>query len=365
MTDELTKENKDLRAQIISLIRRARDNEQKQNVYQKKELKFIKLESLSSLVEEATIRFEKDLNLQFVTLGVINDNNELERFLELDGLLISHLDRLISFDDPSAYNDLFKKNREPILGEFIPKKHSWLFPDHQDTINSLAIVPLIRRGKIIGSINMGSERPDRYKDIQSSHLLEHMASVLSVCLENILFFSRVEESSLKDPLTGLWNRRFFDERSKNALEKCIGAKPFSYMIIDIDNFKSINDNYGHDIGDYVLKEVADIARKSLYDYGALCRFGGEEFVIWLEESDSTNAYAIAEQVRKKIESHMFSLDKNASTFNVTVSIGVSTLLPTSHIEENEIIEKIMKQADECLYQAKNTGRNKVVNIEMQ
>jgi two-component system cell cycle response regulator len=165
------------------------------------------------------------------------------------------------------------------------------------------------------------------------------------------------EMAITDALTGLHNRRYMESHLSTLAEQASGrAKPLSLMILDIDYFKSINDTYGHDAGDDVLREFAVRIRKSIRGIDLACRYGGEEFVIVMPETDIQVAGLIAERLRRSIASETFAVNKGTKRIDVTISIGLATL-----DRKDEPVADVLKRADTALYRAKNDGRNRVVS----
>ena len=164
------------------------------------------------------------------------------------------------------------------------------------------------------------------------------------------------EAAITDALTGLHNRRYMESHLATLAEQA-GArgKPLALMVLDIDFFKSINDGYGHDAGDDVLREFATRIRKSIRGIDLACRFGGEEFVIVMPETDMHVAGVVAERLRKSIAGEPFAIEKGARRIDVTISIGIATL-----DRKGEPINDVLKRADQALYRAKRDGRNRVV-----
>jgi diguanylate cyclase (GGDEF)-like protein len=161
----------------------------------------------------------------------------------------------------------------------------------------------------------------------------------------------LERLATTDDLTGLWNRRHFlalaeDERLRHVRER----RPLTLLIFDIDLFKQVNDRFGHDAGDAVIRHVADICRNELGGSGILARVGGEEFVLLLPETTGGQALAFADEIRQRLEATPFEID--GAHVRVTISIGVSEADP-----EIDNIGTLMKRADQALYQAKRDGRN--------
>ncbi len=165
------------------------------------------------------------------------------------------------------------------------------------------------------------------------------------------------EMAVTDGLTGLHNRRYLDNHMQSLFDRAIQRKrPLSFMIADIDKFKSINDTLGHDGGDDVLREFAIRLRRQVRGADLVCRFGGEEFVVAMPDTDESVAATVAERVRAAIESAPFTIN-NGRSMRVTTSIGVSTLMSGS-----DTVAELMKRADRGLYEAKNSGRNRVVQL---
>ena len=164
------------------------------------------------------------------------------------------------------------------------------------------------------------------------------------------------EAAIKDALTGLHNRRYMESHLATLAEQAAGrGKPLALMMLDIDYFKSINDSHGHDAGDDVLREFAVRIRKSIRGIDLACRYGGEEFVIVMPETDLHVAGMVAERLRRSIAGEPFAIEKGTKHIEVTISIGLSTLE-----RKGEPVADVLKRADTALYRAKHDGRNRVV-----
>ena len=167
---------------------------------------------------------------------------------------------------------------------------------------------------------------------------------------------KLEELSRTDPLTKLWNRRYLHEiieleriRIKRAFE------PFSFILMDIDHFKNVNDTYGHECGDYVLATLAVILRSAVRKQDLVGRWGGEEFLLFLPKTSLKGAITIAESVRKKIEDYPFSY--SSKKIAVTATFGVS------QYEKPLSVDECIKLSDDALYEGKESGRNRVVSVQ--
>ena len=169
------------------------------------------------------------------------------------------------------------------------------------------------------------------------------------------YHEEIYRLTIVDALTDTHNKRYLLEFLARSLS-CASRyrRPLSLVLFDIDKFKAVNDQYGHLGGDYVLRELAGCVKKSVRKDDLFARYGGEEFAIVLPETVRTDALAVAEQVRKRIESHPF--EYAGHKFRVTISLGVAWTAGTDWLVATEFL----RQADDNLYQAKRQGRNRVV-----
>ncbi|MCL4129180.1 UNVERIFIED_CONTAM: hypothetical protein GTU68_031757 [Idotea baltica] len=189
-----------------------------------------------------------------------------------------------------------------------------------------------------------------------TQFLQHLSAVISACIENARLQENIKLVGLLDPLTGINNRRFFDQRIEEEVTLSHRNKtPLSCLFIDLDHFKKINDEHGHQAGDIVLKEVANVLADAMRGSDVLARYGGEEFVILLANTDRNASYEIAERIRKKIENTAFEVTQT-DTLSVTMSIGLAVLEQESVIKTTQ---QLLSAADQAVYAAKVAGRNRV------
>ncbi len=164
------------------------------------------------------------------------------------------------------------------------------------------------------------------------------------------------EMAITDQLTGLHNRRYMSRHLDNLVANAKkNNKPIAFVIMDIDYFKSVNDSHGHDIGDEVLKEFASRIAANVRGIDLACRYGGEEFVVVMPDTDVAYAYAVSERLRQSIETTPFQVSRAPHSLNLTISIGIA-----GAEGENDTVDALLHRADQALYRAKKTGRNKVV-----
>jgi diguanylate cyclase (GGDEF)-like protein len=191
-------------------------------------------------------------------------------------------------------------------------------------------------------------------------------TILKFVLQDALeesYQRKMYESSTRDGLTGAYNRKYFTEKIVTDLSFARRhGLPFTLLMLDVDLFKRVNDTYGHPTGDRVLVEVTDSISGTIRTEDTLARYGGEEFAVIAQGTGGEGGGILAERIRKKIEAISFvSVDEPRTGFRVTVSIGVCTAPPRSKAPP----EQILARADKNLYEAKETGRNRVVASEIE
>jgi diguanylate cyclase (GGDEF)-like protein len=165
---------------------------------------------------------------------------------------------------------------------------------------------------------------------------------------------QLSQKANTDPLTGVYNRRFMEGFLDREIARHTRfRRPLSVLFIDVDHFKKINDRYGHHAGDEVLQRVAQLLRAATREVDCLCRYGGEEFVLTLLETEMWGASQVAEKIRRLIASWAFECEGQTDAIHVTVSIGVASMNPNRPVDKGLLIQ----MADESAYAAKNDGRN--------
>ncbi|MCK5493798.1 MAG: GGDEF domain-containing protein, partial [Candidatus Omnitrophica bacterium] len=183
--------------------------------------------------------------------------------------------------------------------------------------------------------------------------LPYFAKLLQLCRERGSLYNRLQELSVYDPLTKMYNRRNFMKRYLEEFERMKRFKlSLSFLMIDIDFFKKVNDTYGHLVGDAVLIKVSRLIKINLREMDFVARMGGEEFAVILPQTDKSEAAKIAERIRLKIFDEEIKVFDEL--FNISISIGISSF--PADTENQEIL---MEFADKALYTAKDSGRNKV------
>jgi diguanylate cyclase (GGDEF)-like protein len=231
-----------------------------------------------------------------------------------------------------------------------PMPDDWMLPAW---VRSFIGAPIRARDRITGFVRCESSSPGFYSpaDVQR---LTAFADQAAIAIENARLFSQTEQMAITDALTGVYNRRFITRLIEQELDRSRRYRTMmSLVMMDIDFFKHINDNYGHQAGDQVLTAVAGLVQRTLRLTDTLGRFGGEEFLLLLPETNLDLAIQAADRVRRKV--YAADIETSAGLVNVTVSMGVATYNPA----ENDDLDAVVRHADQAMYQAKQNGRNQV------
>ncbi|WP_243122136.1 sensor domain-containing diguanylate cyclase [Clostridium thermarum] len=220
-------------------------------------------------------------------------------------------------------------------------------------IHSLIGVPIHLRDKFIGYFIVEHTLWNFFSD-EHIKFITSIANQIAIALENNFLYNKVRESSIKDPLMGIFNRRYFFDRVSNII-KTEKDKKFAVVMMDMDYFKKVNDIYGHPFGDEVLKQIAELVHDSIDINDIVARYGGEELVIYLDRVETFSAvYEKIEEIRRKIS--LKDIEYGGQTKRNTASFGISF-----YPEDGKNLEEILGCADDMLYKAKEMGRNIVVS----
>jgi two-component system, cell cycle response regulator len=362
MSHELATENLRLRKQLAQLLEQAQQNQRLLQRYHDYDLQLIGACSFRELIDTIFHTFAESAGLDVVTMSLLDPAYDIRRMLVELHINPSELPRLLFLQDETEFGELHRQLCKPVLGPYSEQLHGQMFPEPFAPPASVALVPLIRHRRLIGCLNLGSADSSRYAHNMGTDFIEHMASIVALCLENVINNERLKHIGLTDPLTGIHNRRYVERR---LLEEIGRSRRhgcgLSCMYIDIDHFKRINDRVGHQGGDEVLRGVAERIKAELRLSDALGRFGGEEFVVLLIDAEAVDALNVAERIRLSIAEQPLVL-RSGEKLDVTVSIGVASLQPEEHEETVETtVQKFVGRADRALYCAKESGRNRVVS----
>ncbi len=220
------------------------------------------------------------------------------------------------------------------------------------------ILPLVSETKNVGTLAVKSTNEEiTVKDID---YLQQLSKQIATTINRANVYAEILKHATLDALTGFYNRRQLEERLKQEVSNAKRQKaPLCGIMTDIDFFKNVNDTYGHAVGDLVLKTIAKVIRGQLREYDIAGRYGGEEFSILLPFTKINEAHMVAERLRKTVESKVIDIskvnpDSEVKSIQITLSLGIYEM------QSEDSDEDLLKKADKALYEAKNTGRNKVV-----
>lgn len=300
-------------------------------------------------------------------LGVPTDQiNNITRILRRPKGILEQLKT-----NPKAYVLDMKRNRSLVAAANLQEL--------AEVYRSLLVLPLSDQKKMLGTFILIHDKG--VFDRKQLRLLSFFAPRAAIRLDNTRLYQLAKETALEnaklyvnisklyqkatlDELTGFYNRNFLMQRVKEEIKKAYRLKyQLALIFIDLDFFKNVNDQYGHQVGDQLLAEFGELIKGSIREYDVACRFGGEEFVILLPQTETRNAVELAERLREKIEKRKFCV--SYGDLVITASFGVSSLPPNDvkQLDEEQTIilmENLIAWADDALYQAKKNGRNRVV-----
>jgi len=211
-------------------------------------------------------------------------------------------------------------------------------------------IPLISFGQTLGVLTLHSDKPNAFR-VHEFKSLESVADICASSIQNAHYVERIRQLSYLDGLTGMFNRRFFELRIMEEVERARRSQAgMAVIMADIDHFKRLNDEFGHLLGDEVLRQVSSLFHQQLRKIDVVCRYGGEEFAILLTQTNAQHAIGVAEKLRRLVEGWQFP----GVPRTVTLSAGVATFP-----DHGSSRDELMRAADTALYLAKQGGRNRV------
>jgi len=247
----------------------------------------------------------------------------------------------------------FEADRMTLQVEKRKLRPKQMMMDPKATLKSHLTLPLTVEGEILGCISLNSDQPNAF-DAQDLQFLSVIGYQMAATLKHFQRFSSIKNIAIYDTLTGLYNRRYFEEKlGVDAQKSFHGGTPLSLVMVDLDHFKKVNDAFGHTEGDQVLCKISSLLKNSVRKKDTVARYGGEEFILILPEAGLEESFVIAERIRRLVERTSFEVGQ--AQVNLTVSMGISHF--PSHRAKSK--EELIKMADRALYDAKRGGRNKV------
>jgi diguanylate cyclase (GGDEF)-like protein len=355
--DEFALPPDDERDRLEQLVEQVRSYERAWARARDQEFELLRAETLPDLLGRLTAGLAAAYRLDAVALLLEDPQHQLRHLLHAEGVLARESPAVRYVDSLLSLAPQFVALRRPWLGAYSAADHGLIFS--QPSIRSIALLPLRVGARTVGVICFGSVDPARFDRSYRTDVLQHLAGIAGVCFENACNRARVLRSGLSDYLTGWHNRRYLALRLREefarAQRECGSV---ACLMLDVDHFKSINDTFGHQGGDAVLREITaridGIIRKS----DIAVRFGGDEFTLLLPATGRADAGRLAERIQAAF-CDPIDIDDAVSKV-VTLSIGVAAI---EHLKRGDdcsrLPDLLLTRADAALYEAKARGRNRI------
>jgi diguanylate cyclase (GGDEF)-like protein len=295
--------------------------------------------NLSEILEFVTTMMRATFDAEFC--AIMRKDPDGEHFQVLASSIPEYAGKMLPANEKPFLQIL--QNKQTLM---LAQPGSGLLPFSLLPSCSLMGVPLVVEGEVSGVLLVADSRY-HFFSFDDYKLLEIFGQHASLAMTNAVLHNEMERMVVTDNLTSLFTRRYLNERVRSSLEQdCYG----SLILMDIDYFKTVNDTYGHQVGDEVLIQVSNLIRRSIRDSDIAARWGGEELAVYLPRVDKHTAHAVAERIRDCVANETFP--------RVTISSGLAKW--SKEQDYNLSVEALFHQADLALYEAKNSGRNQVV-----
>ena len=349
----------ELRERLKALTEGVARNELLLRKTQAREIELLRAHSLGELFDGIVTGLRDAYVLDFVTLSLFDPQYELRHLSGNENLSNAVIDEVRFIDAVSPLAPQLAQFDRPWLGRFEPKDHELLVSTAMKQ-GSVALIPLPRDNRAIGVVAFASRDSNRFTSDLAADFLAHLGVIVAISLENAVNRARLVRSGVTDFLTGWHNRRYFHNRLREELARSERTgKTLACLMIDLDNFKEINDRFGHLAGDEALKEVARRAEAEIRAGDTGARFGGDEFAILLAGAEVAQALKLAERIHHGVGSTPVRVHGGAHV-TVTLSVGLATARPQPRSKDYKALaERLIAEADAALYRAKSAGRNRV------
>lgn len=358
-TIDLKQENARLRRSLQQLLASLDENQRIDRHFQIFEFQLLGCQRLQDVLDILLVDAVSHFNFDDVGLILVDRDYSLAELMAC--LNIGRYDNRLQLRNSEDFAlTLYRGDYRVELGPQDALTASRLFPN-LDQLGSAALMPLVRDNQLLGSLHFASRTAQRFSVEKSVDFLHHLASICAVCLDNSVNYEHLQHQSLQDRLTQISNRMHFEQEFAKELERAERSRqPLTCMFLDLDHFKEINDQFGHQLGDACLKQVAAAIKAELRKTDVLARYGGEEFVAVLGACALEEGLVIAERIRKAVAALKVT---GRGVVRPTISVGVSCWHP---VEEQvgdltQLGEQLLRCADEAMYDAKRDGRNRVAS----
>ena len=325
-----------------------------------RELTLLNAENIGALFQTMTKGLRDSYGVEQVTVAFADPDHDVRHLLAAEGTEPEELPGLRLVEALTGLAPQYVALRRPWLGPYRASDHALLFPGRSN-ITSIAMIPLIHKGALLGSINFGSTDESRFTREHATDFFAHLGAIASFALENVLNRARLLRSGFTDVLTGWNNRRYLQVRLVEELAQARrDASTLVCLMLDIDHFKSVNDTYGHAAGDAVLRELAQRIESQVRVSDIAARYGGEEFVVLLPGAELESGKLLAERIREAVSATPIEIGSGKSV-TITASIGIASIAPGRDVDDLKTTgDSLLARADVALYSAKSAGRDRVV-----
>ncbi len=349
----------ELRGQLAELREEAARNDSILHKSQERELALLQADDIRSLLRTMINTFATSFSLAQVTVVICDPDHDIRHLLVAGGTQPEELPGLLFVDALVGFAPQYANLTKPWLGRYSTSDHQLIFSGMSD-IASIAMIPLVHKDKLVGSLNFGSEDQSRFTRDHATDFLAHLGLIASFALENVVNRARLLRSGFTDVLTGWHNRRYLQVRMKEELARARrDGSNLVCLMIDIDRFKQVNDSHGHAAGDEVLCELAQRIESQVRVSDIAARYGGEEFVVLLPNTDTDSGILLAERIRSSISSIPIDLRYDRSV-TITASVGIACVVPDPENDDFKTLgDALIARADVALYAAKAAGRDQV------
>ncbi|MFW6147436.1 MAG: diguanylate cyclase [Thermodesulfobacteriota bacterium] len=310
------------------------------------EARILSVGNFKDLFENLLLLIEEKFSIPHVWITMVRENEvaNLIEVLESSDILKQRL----SVVKRKTLLELVKQKSSPVLINDNLKPFYKLLPKNQKYFaKSLAVVPVAFDGEMIGSLNLGDVSESRFQPDMDTFFLSQLAVKISICLSNVTAREKLSYLATRDPLTGLLNRREMETTLDREFSRSIRyGTPLAVLFIDCDDFKAVNDTYGHDCGDALLQYLAEHIKDMIRKDDLAFRYAGDEFVVILPNQSSKKALKVSERIHRFFETNALTFQK--SRVPVSISCGISSTRDPGIKKPEELLEK----ADKRLYEAK-------------
>lgn len=310
------------------------------------------LESVHDMLKNALQVEEFCLMLEAPESGRFEMWNGDQRVLEAAGG--------VSFEPGEGVAGEVVATGEPALIQDVERDERFLhYKGCLSGVRSFLCVPLLAEsGRVFGVLNIHRSKPNAFRTTDKD-FFSAVAHNLASALERARLYEAARKGAMHDDLTGLYNRRFFrDYAGRELLKAQRHGDTFALLMIDVDEFKAVNDEYGHAVGDRMLVRLADILKEGIRESDLAARYGGEEFVLLLPETGLDNGRILAEKLQEQVERELAVDAEPGRPARATVTIGVSAFP-----DDGDTVDGILDSADRRMYSGKVQGRNQVVGCD--